>query len=219
MNWLIQNDKFFVEEQKYIAFSFPDLHYKVKAGVVYLVGSIVIDTTINNKKIYDSFIVKIIFPNDYPDMYPTAFEPAHKIPAHFHTNPDYSLCLGTDLEVGMIFYPDKSINNFINRLLLPYLIGFIYFRDYGVLPYGERLHGIDGKLEYYKEIFDTNDVHSILKFLNAIRKGKLRGHHLCPCGSGKFFRNCHWSITQKLFIIPQKLITEEIKSLQSKITS
>ena len=214
MNWFTKNNQFFLQEQKSVAVLFPDLHYKVEGDNVYLVGSIHVDTKINDKKIYDSFRIQILFPNEYPEFYPIVFEPSHKIPKSFHMNPNNSLCLGTELEIGMIFYQNRSISNFIIHLLMPYLISFIYNRDYGVFPFGERKHGSDGKLEFYKELFDITEISSIIKFLNAIKKEKLRGHQLCPCGSRKMFRNCHWSSAQKLLIIPKKLITQEIAYFQ-----
>ncbi len=218
MSWYNQNSDFFIEEQKYVASTFPDLHYKIKNGIVYLIGVIHINCTVNNKLLNDSFHIKILFPLDYPEMFPIAFELSKKIPSSFHQFSNGELCLGTPLEIGLNFFQNKTVSSFINKLLMPYLIGFIYHRDYGEFPFGERNHGPKGQLELYQELLNTSDEKTIINFLNTVLKGNLKGHHLCPCRSSKSIRNCHWAIAQKLLIMPKKLIVYEIESLQSKFS-
>jgi hypothetical protein len=215
LNWFQKDIDFFIDEQKFIATSFQFLHYYIKDDVVFLVGDINIDNTINDKEISDSFRIRIQFPHNYPENYPFVYETSKKIPNNYHTNPDGTLCLGTEIETSLIFFQKKSIKNFIINLLIPYLSGFIYSNKYGELPYGERQHGIKGKFEFYYELFGTNNIEYILKLLNEIKTGNLRGHHLCPCGSNISFRKCHWNVGKKLLVIPPILISQEIKYFQN----
>lgn len=209
-SWHIHDKIFFVNEQKYIAVNFPDLHFKVENGYVFLIGTIHISANINDKIISDNFWLKIKFPPNYPHMYPTVFEPRHKIPSDFHTNPDYSLCLGTEIEISQIFFQQNSIGVFLNKLVIPYLLGFAYHRDYNEFPFGERGHGLKGKLEFYNELFNTKNISIIIKFLSLAEKDKLRGHCICPCQSGEKLRNCHWKVIHNLMTIPKSLIRKEI---------
>jgi len=203
-----------VQEQKYIANSFPELHYKISDHSVSLSGIIRFNVVINDILLADFFKVKLVFPDEYPEMYPKVFELSNKIPDTFHTYSDHSLCLATNMELASVFFSSKSIGNFIENLLLPYLCNFVYFRNHGELPFGDREHGFDGKLQFYQEIFNTKDTKLILRFLCAIYKKNLRGHHPCPCGSQIVFRKCHWLAAQKLLIIPTELINEEITYLK-----
>jgi hypothetical protein len=215
-SWHIRANDFFVNEQKYVAGNFPDLHFKVENGFVFLIGKIHISTNVNNKIFSDDFWLRIKFPQNYPELYPTVFEPHHKIPSDFHTNPDYSLCLGTEIEISQIFFQHHTIEAFLNKLVIPYLISFVYYRDYGELPFGQRSHGLEGKLEYYNELLNTKNIPIIIKFLLMVEKKKLRGHILCPCQSGKKLRNCHMNIIHNLMVIPKPLIRKEIIELKKQ---
>lgn len=214
MPWYSTNPELFVSEQRFISSNHPDMHFMIEDGVVLLIGTLHISTNVDGKSIAGDYMLKLVFPRNYPKMYPVVYDLNNSIPKNFHTNPDKTLCLTTPIETSEIFFRNNSLENFINSLLIPYLIGYLYYRDYKVMPYGERLHGIDGKLEYYKEKFNTEKNTSIIKFLQIAVKKNVRGHQLCPCGSNKRIRDCHATEVKSLFPIPKELLNKEIAELK-----
>ncbi len=145
----------------------------------------------NNTTITDTFLVMITLPYDYPQSPPFVQETGGRIPADFHQNPDRTLCLGIPIELRQRFKREPTLLAFVKNLLIPYLYSYSYFEKYGKLPFGEFAHGGRGIREYYQELFKTDDIYIVLELLKIMAEGSYKGHHICPCGSGKILRNCH----------------------------
>lgn len=201
---------FFANEQRYIADKFPDLHYQIKEGYVIIIGLLNFTTLYAEKELSDSYKICIEFPHNYPEETPVAVELEGKISKDFHTFSNQTLCLGTPMEIRSIFNKERTIKNFLENLLLPYLFQFSYKTKYGKLPIGERSHGMPGIYEFYKEKIGIANETSIIRFLSDLRDKKLKGHHLCPCGSNIIFRKCHWTFAENLLILPTSIIDKEI---------
>jgi len=58
-------------------------------------------------------------------------------------------------------------------------------------PFDEWSHGIEGQLEYYREVFGTDNLGHVRKYLEYMIAKKVKGHWECPCGSGRRIRDCH----------------------------
>lgn len=161
-------------------------------------GTLSFSATFKAATIADSFSILILLPEDYPKSPPDVQETGGRIPADFHQYPDRTLCLGAPVEVQRRFNADPRIVAFVETLLIEYLYGYAYFEKYGSMPFGELSHGAQGIREYYKEIFDIEDVQITLALLKIMADSAYRGHHPCPCGSGKILRKCHGSIMLRL---------------------
>ncbi len=154
-------------------------------------GILSFSATFQNVTITDAFSILIRLPEDYPDSPPTVQETGGRIPPDFHQYPDRTLCLGAPVEVWRRFKNDPRLVSFVRTLVVEYLYGYAYFEKFGEMPFGELSHGAQGIREYYHELFQTDDVHILLALLKVMADGAYRGHHLCPCGSGKILRKCH----------------------------
>ena len=161
-------------------------------------GKISFSASFQNDTITDTFSVTIILPDDYPHSPPNVQETGGRIPADFHQNPDRTLCLGIPIEVRQRFKKEPTLLAFVEKLLIPYLYSYSYFEKYGKLPFGEFAHGGKGIREYYQELFKTDDIYIVLELLKIMANGSYRGHHLCPCNSGKILRKCHGQLILKL---------------------
>jgi hypothetical protein len=167
---------------------YPYLIFQKKAKEYILYGTIFI----RNNDIKDKYELEISIPGDYPKEIPTVKEVEGKIPKNFHCNRDSTLCLETPLKIYKTFRKCETLKNFIDKLIVPYLYSFSYYKKHdGNLPYGEHKHGAEGILDDYKIEFGVNKNFKALKLLQILAEDYYRGHHLCPCGSGKKLRNCH----------------------------
>lgn len=157
-------------------------------------GALSFSATFRDVTISDAFSILILLPNDYPDSPPAVQETGGRIPADFHQYGDRTLCLGAPVEVYRRFKADPRLVAFVKTLVVEYLYGYVYLEKYGTLPFGELSHGCQGIREYYQDAFSTDDVRIALALLKVLADGVYRGHHTCPCSSGKILRKCHGPI-------------------------
>jgi hypothetical protein len=141
--------------------------------------------------IRDNFQMEFTLLKDYPDIPPIAKEIGGRIPKEFHKNPDGSLCLGAPLEVRMKFAQNPSLLGFVNELVIHFLYAYCYFEQHGEMPFGELSHGGKGILEYYAQLFNVASEIATVELLKILAENNYKGHHDCPCRSGKRIRDCH----------------------------
>lgn len=140
----------------------------------------------------EDFELEILIHKDYPNIVPKVFEVSHLIPLDYeHLYSDRSFCLGINGELLMQLHRDASLVAFIEGPVRSYLYSAVFHETYGRYPFGDRPHGSNGILDFYKERFDVEDELSAYQIMVFIAKGKYRGHLQCPCGSGIRTRNCH----------------------------
>jgi len=197
---ILNNRKALIKQQfEELVHTFPSLKlYEDSPGHWVIRGKISFSASFQNDTITDTFSVMIILPDDYPHSPPNVQETGGRIPADFHQNQDRTLCLGIPIEVRQRFKKEPTLLAFVEKLLIPYLYSYSYFEKYGKLPFGEFAHAGKGIREYYQELFKTDDICIVLELLKIMANGSYRGHHLCPCNSGKILRKCHGQLILKL---------------------
>ena len=187
------------EKIELIKQQYEELHKKFRGLKLYedspgqwvIRGVLAFTATYNEVTIEDEYSVLISLPKNYPDTPPDVQETGGRIPPEFHQYADRTLCLGAPVEVERRFKADPKLINFIETLLIEYLYGYSHFKKYGELPFGELSHGGSGIQEYYQDLFNTDDIKVVFKLLKILVDGTYRGHHVCPCKSGKILRKCH----------------------------
>lgn len=183
-------------------------------------GVVVFDTAYQaSPRIQDWFEIEIIIPPDYPAVLPQVIELQGKIPDDYgHLNADGTFCLATPSAVGITFEKNPTLKGFVDSLVVPYLYSYCCFRDFAIYPFGERSHGLAGLVEHYCDLFDVEASPSLWDGIQRIAKYGYRGHHPCPCGSGKIVRKCHKNAAMQLGKdIAREALTEEIRSLKCAI--
>ena len=149
--------------------------------------------------ISDCFDIELIVPTAYPKILPLARETSARIDRSYeHLNQDGTLCLATPIEGRLLFLEQKSLLGFVNRLVIPYLYGYCYWEKHGQHPFGERAHGVEGILEYYRDELHLGNHVNILAMLAFLFEFGYRGHLSCPCRSGLKVRECHGQTLLKL---------------------
>jgi hypothetical protein len=169
----------------------PCLTYSEKLRC--LKGTIRVNHQALGEHLVDDFPIKILLPAEYSATVPSVFAPGYEMPekfAHIFIK-DSRLCLGTEADQRFFLLEGHTLNEWLDRYVVPYFFTVEYFRKYGVCPFGERNHGLRGILEYYQELFNAESFEETLQLMNFIAARSYRGHVLCPCNSGKRVRNCH----------------------------
>lgn len=184
---------------------FKELIKKYRSLILYWIddkgiieGELNFKASYNGVNIADNYSIRIEIPSNYPKDMPLTKEIGGRIPYNFHKlNNDY-LCLEVPTKMKIMFMENPTLLFYIEKFVIEYLFSFSYKEKFGQLPYGERPHGCEGIIDYYKELFGVTDINCIVKFLQLLSSNNYRGHHLCPCNSGKRLRNCHGNKMLKL---------------------
>lgn len=101
------------------------------------------------------------------------------------------LCLETEAIIRIRFIDGFSLIEWMGEFVEPYYFSYEYFCRYGIFPFGDRPHGLDGLINTYQDLFREEDLLIAWKLMRYCVTGRYRGHLPCPCGSGKRTRNCH----------------------------
>ena len=144
------------------------------------------------ESISDSFGIELAIPHVFPDRLPRARELGGRItPDYDHLNPDGTLCLAVPIEERRVFLEQPTLLGFVDRLLIPYFYGYCFWTKHGYHPFDEAAHGHEGILRHYIDLLGLRDALAALAVICFLFEHGYRGHHDCPCGSGRKVRVCH----------------------------
>lgn len=142
--------------------------------------------------ISESFDIELSVPHAFPDCSPQAREIGGRIGTDYdHRNPDGTLCLAVPIEQRRLFLEQPTLLGFVNLLLVPYLYGYSFWRKNGYHPFGEAPHRAEGILDHYVDTLGLQEPVVALAAVSFLFEHGYRGHHDCPCGSGRRVRVCH----------------------------
>lgn len=113
---------------------------------------------------------------------------------HYGYKPEEVHCNGVGIGVWRkeeAFQKLGDIGAWMLNYVETYFFSYEYFKRYGVFPFGERVHGIIGLLDYYGEKLNETDLTKTYYLMRYIATKPYRGHFKCLCGSQKHLRDCH----------------------------
>jgi hypothetical protein len=146
------------------------------------------------------FQIEITLLSDFPSSMPLLRETGGRIPwiAARHCYQNGMACLFVPEERLSIWPQKAGLVELLDGPIAHYFFGQVYFESAGSWPFGERKHGLLGRLEYYQELLGpTEDPRAVVGFIQQLTKNQVRGHHKCFCGSGKSMRSCHFQTVLK----------------------
>lgn len=142
----------------------------------------------------DSYKIKIVATTEYPSRFPHIFETDGRIPINidWHVYPDDGhFCISSIPEEILICKNWISLNSFIENHVKPYLFNQKYREIHGFFL-KERPHGNKGNIQFFIEVFKTNDLAAIVKSLIFIKqRNEPNRVSQCFCGSRQKYRKCH----------------------------
>ena len=136
----------------FIKKTFPETSLRIENNNFIFSGMFIIEA----KK--DDFIIKIspqldvVINSKYPSVLPRVFDTCNYVKG-FHKNYDNSLCLGTEVDIGLVL-ANSNIENYFNLFFFPYFLSYEYFKELNKPLYGERQHGAEGIFQSLEDIFN-----------------------------------------------------------------
>jgi hypothetical protein len=120
-----------------------------------------------------------------------------------HFNPkDSSACLCSPLEEREFLEPEFRFSLFLERLIIPFLYGQVFYSSHRRWPWTEYAHGATGVLEAYSKLHDESRATECLRQLaqasnwrgicSALQQDPyIKGHTPCFCEKADQIRRCH----------------------------
>jgi hypothetical protein len=125
------------------------------------------------------------------DKLPTVRDTEKYIRNYPHLNWNKDLCLATDTDIYLRFRNGLDLIGWMRDYVEIYFVSYEYYKRYNRFPFGERAHGSQGILQFYRDYFNLSTTEQAKAVIIYALTQKYKGHHICPCGSGKKLRNCH----------------------------
>ena len=121
--------------------------------------------------IKESFEIELIIPHVFPDSLPRVKETSGQIVANYeHRNPGGTLCLAVPVDQRRVFFEQPTLLGFVNRLVIPYLYGYCFWKKHGRHPFDEAAHGYEGILRHYVDTLSLcNDLAVPLGHMLSLR--------------------------------------------------
>ncbi len=185
------NKELIYNQYEQLSSKYKDMNIFIEDQIVIIKGKLDFFAEFNGNQIEDSYNIKMIILETYPETIPTIKELDGKINKSFHQFANGDLCLGVRSELYLKFSENKTLLGFVDKLLIPYLYSYSMYLKTKILPAGERSHNIQGILEFYIDGFNVKTKNDVIKILTYIIKGEHYYNHLCPCGSRKRIVDCH----------------------------
>lgn len=157
-----------------------------------------------NSILIDTYSIEILATKKFPESFPMVFEVGGKIPINYDWHvyeTDGHCCIKTTPEEMLACKKGITLSSFIEDEVKPYFFNQTFRRLNGYF-YQERSHGAKGWVEYFEEVFKTDDTNLIRQGLKFIKKRqKPNRTSLCFCGSEQKYRHCHRDTFEKLVLL------------------
>tara|TARA_R110000868_G_scaffold259520_3_gene517769 strand:+ start:1488 stop:2177 length:690 start_codon:yes stop_codon:yes gene_type:complete len=185
-----------------------ELSCKNDNGIPCVFGSL--NLTDEHGIIEDTYQIEIKAVQDYPNSFPLIFETGGRIPRNIDWHifeATGNCCIASEPEEIIICNSGLTLLSFIDNQIKNYFYSQI-FRNQNGYFLKERSHGDKGWIEFFEEIFMTDNIFNIEFGLNKIVEGKKTNRvSMCFCGSGKKYRKCH----KKSYDVLSKLSKDDIQ--------
>ncbi len=142
--------------------------------------------------ITSSIAIRVVFPKNYPDSEPTAFDAAGRFPvmADRHIVKDGQFCLWLPPCSRWDTDDPNRILRFLDEVTV-FLERQMTFEATGTWPGGQYKHGPHGYEEFMLAILNGNAAYFASLFPVILGKVDPGRNEPCPCGSQKKYKRCH----------------------------
>ncbi len=165
----------------------------------------------------DIYFIRILPTFDYPLRFPHVFETNERIPINidWHVFHDGRCCIKAIPEEISICRQGITLIQFIGHQLIPYFFNQKHRELHGFFLH-ERSHNIEGNIEFFKDVFKTDNFDLIAKGLLFIKeRNEPNQVQKCFCGNGSKYRNCHKAAYKLLSIFSNEELDVYLKLIST----
>lgn len=166
---------------------------------------------------WDTFGVIIVVPKAYPYCVPSLFETSEIIPRDIDWHISNSGVCCYDIEHSLLILSRKGINlaDFVATKIYTYFANQLFKLSRGKYASGEYAHHFEGVVQYYSETHGLNEQSMVDVLEKLVQGSKLERNHLCPCGSGKKLKKCHYLAMLEIKSLGPSKIEEDLLRIKT----
>lgn len=148
---------------------------------------------------WGTFKIKMFVPQSYPHCVPCVQELSNIIPRHadWHIDDNGLCCLDIEHRLYVLSRKGIVLDQFISEKVYSFFANQLYKLRNEQYAGEEYKHNFDGVVQFYQEDLDLIPELAVT-FLGKILDGTIERNILCPCGSKKKVKYCHWPSVQFL---------------------
>jgi len=192
--WFERSDRSVLRAEEALVKEFyPGLRFRLDAdaGRMNLEGDFVLQTDCG---VSTSIAIRLVFPEDYPESEPTAFDATGRFPvsADRHIIKDGRFCLWLPPCSPWDIDDPNRLCRFLDEVTVFLDMQLVFDATGGkIWPGDQYKHGAKGYEEFMLALLDGDDAH--LSSLFPVILGKIHPgrNEFCPCGSLKKYKHCH----------------------------
>jgi hypothetical protein len=197
--WFERSDEQVLRAEEALVKEFyPDLRFRLDAetGRMNLEGDFVLQTECS---VTTSIAIRVVFPGNYPDSEPSAFDAGGRFPAfpdrHIIEGGQFCLwlapCSPWDKE------DPKRLLRFLDEVAV-FLERQMVFEVTGIWPGNQYGHGRQGYEEFMLALLNGDAAHLASLFPVILGKADPGRNEVCPCGSQKKYKRCHSEVVAQI---------------------
>ncbi|WP_169705258.1 SEC-C domain-containing protein [Runella slithyformis] len=176
---------------------------------------------VNEGEVLEKFDVIIQYTEDFPYVYPKAYEVSGRFPigdSGLHINYDGTLCLNVEQDESIQARNGISTLDFIKKVLIPNLAWRICRLEELTSDLQEHRHGVQGIIDSYAEKLRTSDVRKILILIGHAAINDLPDRNdICLCGSEKKYKLCHYTAIESIKLIKRDVLIKHFRDIKETL--
>ena len=180
------------EVESALAFKQPKLSTIDKGSSFYVQGIYLVNDDTKTLGPLATYEIEMTFPKSFPNDEPIVTELRNRIEPcpERHVNPNGTCCICV-WEDWIANSKNTSVKAYCDGPLANFFLSQVYYEQEGIWPFGERPHGSDGVIDVINDLLGKklNKVKA-LEYVRLLSVKNLKGHSVCPCGSGRKLRDC-----------------------------
>ena len=148
-NVTIENSKLFIKD------NFPEVSIQETNTEIIFEGRFILNARKENFEIHEAPLLKIVMNKDYPKSLPVCYDLTGKI-KYDHVFLNGALCVATQLDLAITLKDSVSIQDYLDKFIIPYFLSYRYWQKTGKDLNGDRSHGAKGIYESLREYLSCN---------------------------------------------------------------
>lgn len=197
MTWQRSDPALYEKEKAEVEAQFPDLHFVVENDFVYVRGGFPV---MFEGKVLDRYSVELQLAQNHPAGLPVVRETGGRIPRDIdrHILSNGTACVLIPDERWRLWPEGTALLKYLTCPLHSFFLAQTMVEEGQDWPFGQWAHGAKGIFQFYRELLKTSDLRVMTTYLDYLAAKKVKGHWLCPCGTGKKLRDCHFGQVKDL---------------------
>lgn len=203
---ITENSKNFIKD------NYPEVSIQETDIEIIFEGRFIINARKENFEIHEAPLLRIIMNKDYPNILPVCYDLNKKI-KYDHVFQNGSLCVSTLLDLAITLKDSISIQDYIDKFIIPYFLSYRYWQKTGKDLNGDRSHGTKGIFESLREYLSCNLSDEELLILLCWASKTKKFKRCVPTHSQRKFLNCYLNYFHKLSFLGIHYLRKQFKIL------